>query len=177
SAQSWDALRNAHPHFALPSERAAWLASLSAAKDGQDRHLQRRAAVLASWLQTHHIREVHSCAVGTAALEFHLKRCYPSLRLVISEFAPNTVERLRRVFIECDEVLYFDLTDPHWHATSAPSQSLLLLYRADPHLSDTQWTTTFARLAFAGHRNLLFVPAHLLSFPYYAYLQVSWALA
>jgi hypothetical protein len=86
--------------------------------------------------------------VGTALLELNISRAAPALRLICTDYAPRTVERLALLFPEAELVLR-DLADP-----DPPSAALHLMHRLDAELDDDAWRKVFARLPEA----VLFVP-------------------
>jgi hypothetical protein len=138
--------------------------------------LSQRAAEIGLLLRNRHISDVHSVAAGVAGLEYYIKLAMPSLRLTVSEFAPVNVGRLRKVFHECDRIELFDIRTGDW-GTIQPVHSpntLVLMYRTDPYLSNTQWRAAFARMAARGVRQVLFIPDTLISVEYILLLQARW---
>jgi hypothetical protein len=99
--RAWDALRlESDGPFALPATRADWEARAA------DPLVAARAAALHRHLGD--ARAVASYGVGTAVTELALARLAPGRRLVVTEFAPETVERLVGLFPEA-EVVRHDL--------------------------------------------------------------------
>jgi hypothetical protein len=171
---AWDTLRSSLGHFHLAEEREAWLASLDEFRDGQDPAVAQRAQDLSKLLRSRGIDDLHSVAVGAAALEYRLKCEMPSLKLTVSDFSRVTVDRLRRVFHECDRIELLDIATGDWSAIQPPyaRNTAVLIYRADPCFSNDQWRGVFRRMAHCGIRQILFVPADFISFHYITVLQL-----
>lgn len=168
SPTTWDYLRRQHRNFYVADERVAWLRSLDELKDGQDSALIARSAAIVELLDQRGIGNLHSVAVGAAGLEFHIKRLAPKLHLTISEFAPDNITRLRKVFLECDRIELFDICSSDWNHIQKPESlhSLVLMYRTEPHFSDRQWREIFTTMAAKGVLQILFIPSHIVNLPY-----------
>lgn len=143
----WDALRlDADGPFALPTADTAWLAL------SQEPLIAARARVLDQLLDG--VDAIASYGVGTAAVERALHRLRPSRRIVLTEFAPRTVEHLVRLFPEA-MVLQHDLRveDP------VSGVDLHLFLRIDTELDDDQFRAVLQRFR---HVRVLVVVTELL---------------
>ncbi|MDX6475984.1 MAG: hypothetical protein QOH95_1495 [Gaiellaceae bacterium] len=145
--RAWDAAREVPGPFHLPESRAAWEAR------ADDAELRRRARDIVALAEAEGAASVCSHGVGTALLELNIVRVAPELALTCTDYAPQTVERLRQLFPEA-EVVARDLTDP-----DPPSAALHLMHRLDAELDDDDWRRVFAGLP----QKVLFVPNHVLS--------------
>ena len=117
-ADRWDALRTQTcGAFAIASSRA----ELAEVADSRP-ELDARARAIAKVARTRRAESLASYGVGGAVLELCLMRAGSGrLRLTLSDYAPETVTRLRQLFPEA-EVQRFDLTrDPPLRATSSSS--------------------------------------------------------
>ena len=178
SPESWDALRLGHPHFLVPKDRDSWLADLKKSKDGQDPAVKQRAAEIAHQLKLRGVADVHSVGIGCAPLEYYLKISAPSVHLTASDYSSASIARLRRVFVECDQIVEFDILKGDWRRIQPdPLRSLVLMYRVDPHLSNDQWTSVFKEMHAVGVQNVLFIPAEILTLHYIALMQKRYWLA
>jgi len=91
SRRAWDALRTSgHLGFAIPGSRAGWLASFANRDD-----LQTRAKDIVALSHDLRLTRVFSVGVGGAALEYFIKLQDPRICLTCTDFAPETVRRLR----------------------------------------------------------------------------------
>jgi len=141
--EAWDAvrLRTSGP-FALPADRAAWEAQAEAAPQ-----LAARAQAIDRWVRSADARQIVSYGVGTAMLEHHLHRIDHDLQLTVTDYAPETVRRLRSLFAEV-EVRRHDL-----RSDGPLAADVHLLHRVDSELSDEEWLELLGR--FRGQRLLV----------------------
>jgi hypothetical protein len=167
SPESWDTLRKEHPFFSISTHRDEWLAAseLKVKKDGQDSELADRATHIVSFLREHHIRTIFSVGSGGAALEYQLKKMMPDLEVTCSDYSPVTVETLKRVFMEADRIVQFDMQQDSWDEVSKylGEHGVCLMYRIDAGLSDHEWQEIFERMYRAGIKQVLVIPSGTLT--------------
>ncbi|MEI7512154.1 MAG: hypothetical protein WCK01_01700 [Candidatus Uhrbacteria bacterium] len=166
SPEAWDELRRAHPQFSIAQDREEWLraCNIEVKKDGQDGGLIVRAKAIAQFLTEKGITRVFSVGVGGAGLEYQLKRLLPELKVIATEYAPENVEMLRRVFTECDDIHTFDILRGNWNEVSDTAMpTMLIMYRVDPHFTDQEWRTIFANMHTAGVEDILYIPCGFLT--------------
>jgi hypothetical protein len=168
SPESWDVLRQGHPFFSIPETRKEWVkvSELSVTKDGQDKDLAARARDIAALIEKHRFSRVFSVGVGGAALEYQLIKLMPALPLICSDYSAKTVETLKKVFIEADDVIKFDILKAGWKEEKQRylgDNGLLIMYRIDASFSDGEWRELFERLSAAGIRNVLVIPTGMLT--------------
>lgn len=168
SPESWDALRKGHPFFSISPNREEWLKAsrLEIKKDGQDTDLIRRARDIADVLAAQRIQRIFSVGSGGAALEYQLKQLMPELHIVCSDYSTVTVEALKKVFIECDDVIQFDIQKGNWSEVREryiKEDGLCLIYRIDAGLSDGEWCEIFKRMADSGVARTLIIPTGTLT--------------
>jgi len=156
SVGSWDAIRLSDDAsgFSIPPDREKWLAKANA-----NAQLAQRAEALVLWLKRLGIRRLASVGVGTACLEYHIKRLHPSLILTCTDYTPSAIGRLRAVFPECDNVRVFDMLSPEWPTDSG----LHLLNRVDTELDDAQWMRVFDCMAKSSVNQVLVVPSEFVT--------------
>jgi hypothetical protein len=145
---SWDALRETTGPFGLPRTRTEWEARAAAPE------LAGRARDIAAIAARLEARTICSHGVGTAALELRVLRAAPGVRLICTDFAPRTVERLRTLFPEAD-VRVHDLV-----REEPPEADVHLMHRIDTELTDAEWRDVFPRFRTGP---ILFVPVLLLT--------------
>jgi len=168
SPQSWDALRLNHPHFSISPNREEWLSAseLLVKKDGQDGGLIERARGVTELLKREGIERVFSLGVGGAALEYQMKKMMPGVKIVCSDYSTVTVETLKKVFLKCDEIVFFDLMKDDWVAANKKylgHNALCLMYRIDASMSDGEWHSIFKTLHGAGVEKVLYIPTGMLT--------------
>lgn len=131
--EAWDALRTqTDGPFALPATREQWELVADERRDIRD-----RAKAIDELAERRGVKRLASYGVGGAPLECWLQRLRPDRELVVTEYAPSTVERLEQVFPEA-EVRRHDLfVDPPVEA------DLHLFHRIDTEFSNKQWRSIF----------------------------------
>ncbi len=129
SPGSWDALRlQTEGPFAI----AESCAQLEQQADERP-DIGSRAALLDAWFTEQAVTNLVSYGVGSGILECWLARLTPDREMVMTEYAPQTLERLSLLFAG-REVVRHDLgTEPPLDA------DLHLFHRIDTELSNRQW--------------------------------------
>jgi hypothetical protein len=156
SPDAWDALRRTDPDFGLGGSREEWIRRARSFPK-----LQRQAAQIVALLRGWGVTRMVSVGVGTAVLEYHIQTLYPELRLRCGDYAPASLEVLRRCFTECHSIELMDLRQPRWIAD--PEREVVLLNRVDTELTDDEWRSVFAELARQGARRVIWIPCGLLT--------------
>jgi hypothetical protein len=147
--EAWDALRiQTSGPFGLAANRTEW-------DRVADEHpeLRQRAQDVLGIVDSHGGGSIASYGVGGASLECWINRLDPERRLLIGEYAPQTVERLREVFPEV-EVHHHDLLsdtplDADWH----------LFQRIDTEFTNSEWRRIMRSF---GDRRVLFVASEVI---------------
>ena len=149
---AWDALRTqTRGPFTLPGTRA----ELERAAD-EHPELAERAREIDRLLEANGVKTLASYGVGGGPLELWLQRSRPDRRLLLTDYAPRTVERLRSLFPDTD-VRVHDLThDPPLEADAH------LLHRVDTELTNREWRELLRRFADA---KLLVVATEVATLP------------
>ncbi len=168
SLESWDVLRKEHPHFSVSQNREEWLMASESKvkKDGQDELFPKRAEQIVEILKRDKISRIFSVGVGGAGLEYQIKKRLPGIKLVCSEYSDLNVSVLRKVFLESDEVVKFDVLRDSWMEVNKNylgPNSLCLIYRIDASFSDKEWSEIFSKIARAGISRVLFIPTGVLT--------------
>jgi hypothetical protein len=142
---AWDAARETTGPFGLPATRDAWEQAASADS------ITAKAADIVSVTRSLGGVSICSYGVGSALLELSIAK--QGLRVICTDFAPRTVERLRALFPEAQVVAHdIRLDDP-------PLADLHLMHRIDSELSTEAWLEVFPRFA----QPILVVPTILLN--------------
>jgi hypothetical protein len=134
-AEAWDALRTrTDGAFSLAVSRE----ELEHAADSRP-EIGERAQAIERWLEPQAVGTLASYGVGGGVLETWLLRLRPERRLMLTDYAPATVERLRELFPEA-EVLRHDLL------RDAPLDAdVHVFHRIDTELTDEQWHQVLER--------------------------------
>lgn len=148
-APAWDALRTqTSGPFALPETRERWE---EAADERQE--IAERARVIEGLLKQRRVSRVASYGAGAALIELWLNRLTPQMQFLLGEYAPETVERLRRIFTEAEVLQHDLLVDPPLDA------DLHLFHRIDTEFTNRQWRTILRRFR---HESILVVATEIL---------------
>ena len=151
SAESWQAMRDHHPYYRIPEDRETWLKDLFANKDGQDSKLEDRVRSFAELLEREGVKTVYSIGSGGGVFEYFLKKRAPHIKIVCSELTQEGVDRLRRVFIECDEVIVFDaLNVESWKKVGADKDGIVFIYRNEHEFTDDEWRIMMRSMHASG---------------------------
>jgi hypothetical protein len=146
-SERWDALRlRSHGPFALAGTRA----ELEARADADDL-TRRRAEELDALVGP---RSLASYGAGTAVLELWLARLRPERLLVVTEFAPETAQRLASLLPEVD-VRRHDL-----RLDRPLDADVHLFFRIDTELDDSTFRDIFRRF---GDVSVVVVATELLT--------------
>jgi len=153
---SWDAIRtddNQETPFSVPKERDKWVEKCRNHKSMAD-----RAMAITDFLKSQRSKyqRVNSFGVGGGFMEYNLKKNYPEILLNCSDFTPKTVQRLKEVFLEADNIEVFNMMNDRW--VNSGSDTLYLLCRLDADFSNEQWDIIFRKIHQRGIENVLFVP-------------------
>lgn len=133
--EAWDALRTrTSGAFALAETREEWERTADA-----HRELEARARRLDAVFARRDARRAVSYGAGGATLECWLKRVSPDRDLVVTDYAPATVERLRPIFREAECVVHDLSVDPPIEA------DVHLFHRIDTEFDNRRWQEVFDR--------------------------------
>lgn len=169
SVESWDELRQNHPHFSISENREEWLKAvqLEIIKDGQDKGLINRAKEISVLLRRENISTLFSVGVGGAGLEYQVKKSMPGLNIFCSEYSKKNVEILKKVFLESAGVITFDILKDDWNLLKnnyiKNKSSVLLMYRLDAGFTNDEWRKIFESIHDSGIENIIYIPTTLLT--------------
>jgi hypothetical protein len=135
--ESWDALRTqTRGPFAAASSRE------ELARTAQERpELGERAQEIDRWLEENGVGTLASYGVGGGVLEWWLERLRPERRLLLAEYAPGTLQRLRMLFPTAEVHRHDLLADPPLPADAH------LFHRVDTELTNAEWHAALRRFA------------------------------
>src|SRR5213078_3904021 len=100
-----------------------------------------RAREIDRLLDAKGVKTLASYGVGGGPLELWLQRLRPERRLLLTDYAPQTVERLRRLFPEADVRVHDLARDPPLEADGH------LPHRVDTELTNREWRELLRRFA------------------------------
>ena len=170
--ESWDLLRvddEENNPFIISKKREEWIKVANG-----NRSLRLRADSIVSILKENDFNKVHSFGVGAAHLEYLIKHNFPECEISCSDFAPQGVARLKKVFEEARDITSFDMLKGDWSGVS--KESLCLLYRVDTVFNDEQWSEVLKNMQKAGIKNILFIPSEILTLKKIIYQKTKYFL-
>jgi len=161
SSVGWDILLTANEdkdsRLFIPVDRKEWISKIYKIPE-----ILARGKRIAKFLADNGFQKITSVGVGGGYLEYVIKSLLPQIYIKCSDFAPQSVKRLRKVFIECEEIDVFDILNDEW-----PKQlenEILMFYRVDTEFSDLQWKKIFKKMYDSNVLNILFAPNGFLTF-------------
>lgn len=147
--EAWDGLRTkTSGAFSIPSTRAEFVRAAEGLHD-----IAARARAVDAWLEQREPAVVASYGVGGAWLEWWLTKLRPDRKLIVSDYAEATVERLAEVLPEAD-VRRHDL-----RRDEPLPADIHLFHRIETELGNDEWREALGRF---GRAEILFVAADLL---------------
>lgn len=166
SSESWDTLRLSHSDFSIATSREEWLRASESEvrKDGQDNGLKQRAKDIVILINRLKINSVFSVGVGGAGLEYQIKKNKPEVEVICSEYSQINVDLLKKVFIEADSIIQFDITTKNWSKELTQLESsLCMIYRLDASFTNKEWRHIFENMHRSGVKNILYIPTTFLT--------------
>ena len=155
--ENWDLLRNDEKEgpFSIEKTVEAYEANC------KDSHSYEGAAniITREIGKMGYVSKVVSLGVGKGILEWHLKRLNPELRVECTDYAEESVEKLRKVFVNMDDGYPFDMMDGDYRRFG--SDSLMIMYRVSTEFNRKQWDDVFMKMHSEGIERIIFVPAEL----------------
>jgi hypothetical protein len=135
--EAWDALRTRTTGpFAIARDRAELERMACHHLD-----IAERVRQIDSWLQERDVGTLASYGVGGGVVELGLHRLSPERMLRLTDYAPETVERVRELLPEVEVTRHDLLQDPPLAA------DLHLFHRIDTELTNREWRQVFGRFA------------------------------
>ncbi|MEA2466099.1 MAG: hypothetical protein QOJ57_225 [Thermoleophilaceae bacterium] len=137
SPTSWDALRvGTTGPFSLPASRDEWERQADERPEIRD-----RARVVLEIADSRGARRIASYGAGSGLLELWLAREGGDRELVLTDYAPETVERLRQISPGTEVRKHDLLAEPPVDA------DLHVFHRIDTELTDAQWHGVMKRFS------------------------------
>jgi hypothetical protein len=135
--EAWDSLRlKTSGPFSIASDRD----ELERQADAHP-EIGERMKIVDDLLRERDTRRLVSYGVGGAVPELWLLRTNPDLRLTVTDNAPETVERLRRLLPEAEVCAHDLLRDPPL------AGDVHLFHRIDTEFDNRQWRDVYERFA------------------------------
>ena len=89
----------------------------------------------------------------------HLKRLYPELRVECTDYATESIVRLKSVFVNLDDGYTFDMLDGNYSELN--QDSILIMYRVSTEFNREQWFNIFRKMFESRIERIIYVPTGL----------------
>ena len=85
--------------------------------------------------------------------------------ITCTDYATKAIKRLKRVFLECDNIKVFDIINDSWPI--AMEKEFVLLNRIDTEFDDATLKNIYSIMSNNGIENILVIPTHILTLQYW----------
>ncbi len=113
------------------------------------------AKIIGCILKTNGMKHLVSLGVGKGILEWHLKQLLPYLRTDCTDYTPEALKQLTKVFADHDRVYFFDMMKSDYSLLA--EYDCCIMYRISTELDPSQWRTVFQNLYQKQIKNIIFV--------------------
>lgn len=120
---------------------------------------ERMANFLTSCLKKGEFEKITSLGVGKGILEWHIKKRFPKVKIVCTDYAPKTIECLKAVFEDCDEIFQFDMMNDDFSVMA--DSDYVLMYRISTEFDYSSWKRIFQKMYDGGIARIIFIPTGL----------------
>ena len=158
SQEKWDLLRTDSTvtgPFTLETSMKAYEENCTRANEYQN------AAV---HICNHLKKEEHllSVGIGKGVLEWQIKQLMPEIVLDASDYAEESIKKLKLLFPTCNHLFAFDMVKGDW--SSLPPYDHVLLFRLSTEFDSETWRQIFQSMAASGIEHIIYVPTELGTF-------------
>ena len=103
-----------------------------------------------------------SFGCGKGILEWNLKRINKSYDIICTDFAEDSIKRLKDLFIKAKECLVFDMLNDNYDIFK--KDSIAIFFRVSTEFSKDEWISIFGKLYKDGIDKIIYVPTELATF-------------
>lgn len=122
-------------------------------------------AIVRLWDEYKLGKRLVSFGCGKGIVEWHIKKLMPELYIKCTDYATESLELLKKVFVECDEFKKFDMLSTDDYKELRQDEALLM-YRVSTEFSFEQWKEVFERLYRGGRSKYYFCTYRSIKFFY-----------
>ena len=152
----WETLRNGNENaFALEDDKVAYESNCEQRID----------------YKTYAIKILQMCAsndnfisfgCGKGILEWHMKRqAGDRIRVTCSDYTPQQLEKLKKVFVDCDSFLLFDMLEGDY--SQVDKRATVIIYRCSTEFTYKQYRQIFKKMYDRGIETIVFVPTEIIT--------------
>lgn len=101
-------------------------------------------------------KHVVALGVGKGILEWHLKKKKPELFIECTDYASMAIEKLKKVFIDCDALFEFDMLNGDYRKLD--NNAFFVMYRVSEEFSFSNWCKVFKKMKENNIKNIIYIP-------------------
>lgn len=107
-------------------------------------------------LKKYGYKHIVTLGAGKGILEWHLKKQMPDLYVECTDYAKSAVDKLKKVFTECNKLHSFDMLKGDYRIFK--DEAVFLLYRVSEELCYEDWCNVFKKMREEGVRMIIYIP-------------------
>lgn len=119
------------------------------------------AKTICKILKQNNCRHIITVGTGKGILEWYIKKYMPDLYVECTDYAEETIDKLKKVFADCDDLHAFDMLEGDYGSFN--KEAFVIFFRVSTELNYKQWRQCFKKMHDAGIRNIIFVPDEIAS--------------
>ena len=131
---------------------------------------------VAAHICSHIKKEEHllSVGIGKGVLEWQIKQLIPEIVLDASDYAEESINKLKLLFPACNHLFAFDMLKGDW--SLLPLYDHVLLFRVSTEFNSETWQQIFQSMAAAGIEHIIYVPNELGTFSIFLFEYLQYIL-
>lgn len=151
--QNWDILRTESTEMAYAIEDSTEQYERNCI---ESKAYEVSAEKIIELLKKYNCKHIVGLGSGKGILEWHLKKLMPELYIECTDYAAASINKLKKVFTECDGFHCFDML--HGDYTLFGQDVCFVLYRVSEEFSYNDWCSVFKKMRAEGALNIIFIP-------------------
>ncbi len=125
----------------------------------QMKSYQTAAKKICGIVKRSHCRHIITFGGGKGILEWHIKKLLPQVYLECTDYAKESIDKLKKVFLNCDALYAFDMLKGDYR--NFDKKAFFIFYRVSEELNFKQWCQCLKKLYAAKIETVIFVPDEL----------------
>lgn len=101
-------------------------------------------------------KHVVALGAGKGILEWHLKKKQSDLFIECTDYASMAVEKLKKVFVDCDVIFEFDMMNGDYRVFD--NNAFFILYRVSEEFCFSDWCTVLQKMRESKIKNIIYIP-------------------
>ena len=117
---------------------------------------ERSAKSIVDILKKYECKHIVTLGAGKGILEWHLKKQMPELYVECTDYAKGAIAKLKKVFVECDDLRSFDMLNGDYRIFA--KDAIFVLYRVSEEFSYADWCNVFRKMRTEGVQRIIYIP-------------------